>query len=99
MKILFVEDEPDLKELGLRGLRGFEVETASEVQGALNKLEERDFDLLLTDWDLEPQTSQEVVEKALEKGIGVIIQTGMGEERREKLHELFNGQVEVKGKT
>src|SRR5690606_29245441 len=50
-RVLFVDDEPDARELVGLALRqrGFAVDTADSAEAALELLESRDFDVVLTD--------------------------------------------------
>lgn len=54
-KALFVDDEPELVELGIRNLEemGFDAQGAFSGQAALNKISNEDFDLIMSDIRME----------------------------------------------
>lgn len=83
MKILITEDNPDMLTELKRLLSQNDISTATDLQSGLDKINERP-DLLLTDWDLGAgDTSSDLIEKALQIGVEVIIHTG--ESRNELL--------------
>ncbi len=54
LRILFVDDEPSIRELGAKALvrAGYEVDTAEDGEVAWGLLQSRRFDLVVTDCDM-----------------------------------------------
>lgn len=77
MKLLIVEDEPLLREIMVRTLRGerYVVEEAADYASALAKLEDYDYDCILLDIMLPGGSGLRLLErlKELRKSAGVII--------------------------
>ncbi|WP_295898530.1 response regulator transcription factor [uncultured Alistipes sp.] len=77
MKLLVVEDEPSLREIMVRTLRGerYVVEEAADYASALPKIEDYDYDCILLDIMLPGGSGLRLLErlKALRKSAGVII--------------------------
>ena len=77
MKLLIVEDEPSLREIMVRTLRGerYVVEEAADYASALAKLEDYDYDCILLDIMLPGGSGLRLLErlKELRKSAGVII--------------------------
>lgn len=77
MKLLIVEDEPSLREIMVRTLRGerYVVEEAADYASALAKLEDYDYDCILLDIMLPGGSGLQLLErlKELRKSAGVII--------------------------
>ena len=77
MKLLIVEDEPSLREIMVRTLRGerYVVEEAADYASALAKLEDYDYDCILLDIILPGGSGLRLLErlKELRKSAGVII--------------------------
>lgn len=77
MKLLVVEDEPSLREIMVRTLRGerYVVEEAADYVSALPKVEDYDYDCILLDIMLPGGSGLRLLErlKALRKSAGVII--------------------------
>lgn len=77
MKLLVVEDEPSLREIMVRTLRGerYVVEEAADYVSALPKIEDYDYDCILLDIMLPGGSGLRLLEqlKALRKSAGVII--------------------------
>lgn len=77
MKLLIVEDEPTLREIMVRTLRGerYVVEEAADYASALAKLEDYDYDCILLDIMLPGGSGLRLLErlKELRKSAGVII--------------------------
>ena len=77
MKLLVVEDEPSLREIMVRTLRGerYVVEEAADYASALPKIEDYDYDCILLDIMLPGCSGLRLLErlKALRKSAGVII--------------------------
>ena len=77
MKLLIVEDEPTLREIMVRTLRGerYVVEEAADYASALAKLEDYDYDCILLDIILPGGSGLRLLErlKELRKSAGVII--------------------------
>ncbi len=77
MKLLIVEDEPSLREIMVRTLRGerYVVEEAADYASALAKLEGYDYDCILLDIMLPGGSGLRLLErlKELRKSAGVII--------------------------
>ncbi len=77
MKLLIVEDEPSLREIMVRTLRGerYVVEKAADYASALAKLEDYDYDCILLDIMLPGGSGLRLLErlKELRKSAGVII--------------------------
>lgn len=77
MKLLVVEDEPSLREIMVRTLRGerYVVEEAADYASALPKVEDYDYDCILLDIMLPGGSGLRLLEqlKALRKSAGVII--------------------------
>lgn len=77
MKLLIVEDEPSLREIMVRTLRGerYVVEEAADYASALAKLEDYDYDCILLDILLPGGSGLRLLErlKELRKSAGVII--------------------------
>lgn len=77
MKLLVVEDEPSLREIMVRTLRGerYVVEEAADYVSALPKIEDYDYDCILLDIMLLGGSGLRLLErlKALRKSAGVII--------------------------
>ena len=77
MKLLIVEDEPPLREIMVRTLRGerYVVEEAADYASALAKLEDYDYDCILLDIMLPGGSGLRLLErlKELRKSAGVII--------------------------
>ena len=77
MKLLIVEDEPSLREIMVRMLRGerYVVEEAADYASALAKLEDYDYDCILLDIMLPGGSGLRLLErlKELRKSAGVII--------------------------
>ena len=77
MKLLIVEDEPSLREIMVRTLRGerYVVEEAADYASALAKLEDYDYDCILLDIMLPGGSGLRLLErlKELRESAGVII--------------------------
>lgn len=77
MKLLIVEDEPSLRKIMVRTLRGerYVVEEAADYASALAKLEDYDYDCILLDIMLPGGSGLRLLErlKELRKSAGVII--------------------------
>ena len=77
MKLLVVEDEPSLREIMVRTLRGerYVVEEAADYASALPKIEDYDYDCILLDIMLPGGSGLRLLErlKELRKSAGVII--------------------------
>jgi CheY-like chemotaxis protein len=68
--ILYVEDEPDMRDLITEVLsqEGYEVQPAATAELALAQLESRSFDLLLTDYRLPKQSGVWLLRQATRRG-------------------------------
>jgi CheY-like chemotaxis protein len=66
VRVLFVEDDPEQREMMVRfvRLRGYEAECAGSVAAALRKLDRNGFDMLVLDWSLPDGTAAEVIAAA-----------------------------------
>ena len=77
MKILIIEDEPSLRELVSRSLEKerYVVETASDLESAMEKVELYDYDCILLDIMLPDGSGLEILQslKTLRKKENVII--------------------------
>jgi len=82
-RVLAVDDEPLMRMTVLHRLRelGYEVETASSVEDAMDRLDRQPFDLLLTDFEIEDGDGLDLSRYArtVQQGIKVIILTGSPE--------------------
>lgn len=80
-KILLVEDDPFLIEIYSKKLKeeGFEIEVAQDGEKALEKLDEKKFDLILLDIVLPRISGWEVLEKIKDKGLKVFILSNLGQ--------------------
>lgn len=80
-KILLVEDDPFLIEIYSKKLKeeGFEIEVAQDGEKALEKLDEKKFDLILLDIVLPRISGWEVLEKIKDKGLKVLILSNLGQ--------------------
>ena len=94
MKLLVVEDEPSLREIMVRTLRGerYVVEEAADYVSALPKIEDYDYDCILLDIMLPGGSGLRLLErlKALRKSAGVIIISAR-ESRGDKVEGLELG--------
>ena len=90
MKILIVEDEPSLRELVCRSLEKerYVVETASDLDAAMEKVELYDYDCILLDIMLPDGNGLEILRhlKALRKKENVIIISA-----KDSLEDKING--------
>ena len=81
-RILVVDDEPAAQRLLLRILQrsGYEAETAGDVTSALQLLEERPFDLVMTDLDMPGGSGFELIEVLGPRSphIATVLVTGRG---------------------
>lgn len=95
MRVLFVDDEPDLLELGRLFLKkennNLDVETTACPKKGLEKLECEDFDAVISDYDMPKMDGLEFYEnlKKKNKNLPFIVFTGSGrdglaEEAKEK---------------
>ena len=94
MKILIVEDEPSLRELVCRSLEKerYVVETASDLDAAMEKVELYDYDCILLDIMLPDGNGLEILRhlKALRKKENVIIISAK-DSLEDKIHGLDLG--------
>jgi DNA-binding NtrC family response regulator len=98
MKILAVDDDGDWREIMSDCLMGHDLETASDLQTGISRVNEVAFDLVVTDWRLGSVTSREIVELCLEKGLKVVVETVEPEKRdldviRNKVEVLDKGTM------
>lgn len=81
-KLLIVDDEKNIREGLQRALSsdGYEVELASDGEEALEKIEEGDVDLVITDLKMPKLSGDELMKEALESNpyLPIIILTGHG---------------------
>ena len=94
MKILIVEDEPSLRELVSRSLEKerYVVETASDMESAMEKVELYDYDCILLDIMLPDGNGLEILQhlKMLRKKENVIILSAK-DSLEDKIHGLDLG--------
>lgn len=86
MKILFVDDDPDILEQGKRFLEkeNLNVKTTTSAKRTLELIEENDYDGIVADYKMPKMDGLELLKKVrLEKGMDIpfIIFTGKGQER------------------
>jgi two-component system, OmpR family, response regulator len=69
--LLLVEDDDDTRDLMALALRGagFDVQPAASGREALDLLESKPYDLLVTDYDMPGMTGTEMLQVAAERGI------------------------------
>lgn len=83
ISILFVDDESTVRENFdiLLGHHGYHVELAESVAKALSLLKNSEFDLIITDMRMAPQTGLDLLRaaKSISPGTGVVVLTGHGE--------------------
>lgn len=84
-RILYVDDEPGLLEIGkafLEQTGGMEVETSIEASEALNRLRQEHFDAVVSDYQMPVMDGIELLEAIRARGDGIpfIIFTGKGRE-------------------
>jgi len=83
VSILFVDDEPSVRENFdiLLKHHGYHVELADSVAKALSLLKNSEFDLIITDMRMAPQTGLDLLRsaKSIAPNTGVIVLTGHGE--------------------
>ncbi len=82
IKVLVVDDEPVVREMleDFLDMEGFETETASGGQEALEILEEESFDVVVSDLMMEPMNGLQLLEAIRERGylVSVVMVTGYG---------------------
>lgn len=96
MKILFIDDEPDLLELGKIFLQKedpqLNIETAPSAIEGMEKLEEEEFDAIISDYDMPKVDGLEFYENLQQNGyrdIPFIVFTGSGKDGlKEKAEEV-----------
>jgi len=83
ISILFVDDESAVRENFdiLLGHHGYHVRLADSVAKAVSLLKDTEFDLIITDMRMAPQTGLDLlrIAKSIAPGTGVIVLTGHGE--------------------
>jgi len=99
MKILLVEDKDNWRNLLVEILSdgGHQITPASNLDKGMESIEGEDFDLLLSDWNLQNgDTARDIVDAAISKSVPVIIQST----EEELMKELYGNKVEFveKGK-
>jgi DNA-binding response OmpR family regulator len=69
LRILFVDDEPSIRELGAKALvrAGYEVDTAEDGEVAWGLLQSRRFDLVVTDCHIPRLSGFELLRARLKK--------------------------------
>ena len=86
LKVLIVDDEEDFLEQAKLFLKkvneDLEVETATSAEEALERLEDEDYDVAVTDYRMPGMNGLELMEKARSEGISVpiVMVTGKGDE-------------------
>jgi DNA-binding response OmpR family regulator len=79
--ILFVDDDPDLREIVADQLAvsGYEVDAADDGAMAIDKLEQKPYDVVLLDITMPNKNGMDVLRFTKERGLGckVIMLTGM----------------------
>jgi DNA-binding NtrC family response regulator len=82
-RLLIVDDDPGMREnlAELFESLGYEVQTAANVPEALRVLDERDVDLLLTDYKMPGPTGVELIEAARKRqpGLRAVLMTAFGD--------------------
>lgn len=97
LKILLIEDEPDLRELWCEyiGASGHDVRTAASLAQTREQLEQSLPQVVIADWNLPDATGDVVVRAVLEKvpDVTILITSGMGidlpPDLQGKVHRVF----------
>lgn len=82
-RVLVVDDEALMRKMvrGILGAKGYCVESSADAHGALKKLEESGFDLVITDLRMPDCDGFELLSqiKATWPDVGVVVMTGFGD--------------------
>jgi DNA-binding NtrC family response regulator len=92
-KLLFVDDEPEILELLVLMFRDCESETALNTESALEILQKRHFDILVTDIKMPGAGGLSLIDSAKKMlpGLAIVVITGhhqeIPEDTRKKVHQ------------